>query len=252
MSRLRVAVRAPAFAAVTVVAALAVVLARVLSKPFPRGWRRVRQRVFSSWASVTARILGVRLDVRGVAPEPPFLLISNHLGYLDILLYAATVDAVFVSKREVAHWPFFGPLVRLLDTIFIDREKRSDVVRANALIDAALERGEGVIVFAEGTSSDGRRVLPLKPSLLRAAETNRAPLHYARLAYETDPDQPDAADAVCWWGDMPFITHVVGLFKLRRVSALVHFGPERVSGNDRKMLARALHERIERLPIAGS
>lgn len=236
------------FTLACVCAAIVLMTARVVCLLWWPWWRHARHFVFRVWARMTLRILGITLTRRGTPPARPFLLVSNHLSYLDVLLFASTVDAVFVAKREVARWPFFGPLVWLLNTIFIDRSRRADVVRANARIEQALGRGDGVIVFAEGTSSDGRRILPLKPSLLLAAARGRAPLHYARVAYVTPPGAPAASQAVCWWGEMSFVSHFLGLLRLRRVAALVHFGPDLVTGDDRKALAQQLQARINALP----
>ncbi|MFK7885329.1 MAG: lysophospholipid acyltransferase family protein [Gammaproteobacteria bacterium] len=209
-------------------------------------WRRL-QRLFRVWARVALCIMNVRLQVFGSPPQSPCLLASNHLGYLDIVVFAATFEATFVSKLEVASWPLLGPVVSLLGTIFVDREKPRDVARVNALIQSALDERRAVIVFPEGTSSDGQDVLPLRPSLLRAAEDGRHPLHYARLAYQTNASAPNAGTSVCWWGDADFLPHAWGLFQLPRVDALLHFGAETVPSAHRKELAVQLHDRIRSL-----
>lgn len=218
-------------------------LVRALGADTNARWSRL-QRLFRVWARVGLRIMNVRLHVIGQPPPGPCLLTSNHLGYLDIVVFAATLEATFVSKLEVASWPVLGRVVRLLGTIFVDREKPRDVARVNGLIDDALNAGRSVIVFPEGTSSDGRDVLPLRPSLLRAAEDGRFALRYARLAYQTAASAPDAATSVCWWGDADFLPHAWGLFRLPRVDALIHFGADTVAAAPRKELAHQLHDRI--------
>jgi 1-acyl-sn-glycerol-3-phosphate acyltransferase len=244
------AIRALIFALWTVFAAALMVGARLLSFGRPSLWWPWRQWIFRLWARGALRMLNVQLTVRGDAPAPPFLLISNHLSYLDIVVFAATVNATFVSKQEVAHWPFFGPMVRLLGTIFIDRNRRRDVARVNRLIDETLGQGRAVIVFAEGTSSSGADVLPLRPSLLGPAVGGRYPVRYARLAYATDPGAADASVAVCWWGDATFLPHAWGLFHVWRTSALVQFGADVVESDNRKDLAATLHDRIRSLPVS--
>ncbi|MEM6639054.1 MAG: lysophospholipid acyltransferase family protein [Pseudomonadota bacterium] len=210
-------------------------------------WRRL-QRAFGLWARGLLRVLNVSLTVRGTPPTTPGLLISNHLGYLDIVVLAATVRATFVSKSEVARWPGIGPAVTLLGTIYVDRSRRRDVARVNKLIAESLERGRSVIVFAEGTSSNGDDILPLRPSLLDVAEDGHYPVHYARLDFQTPPGAPDAGEAVCWWGDAPFLPHLLGLLQVPSVQALVHFGDETVPVADRKTLALTLREKIRALP----
>lgn len=250
MLTLLAAVRAAVFTLWTLLLGALIALARVFSGGIPRFWWPWRQRLFALWARGALRLLNVRLHVNGDAPEPPFMLISNHLGYLDIVVFAATVNATFVSKKEVAHWPLIGPLVVLLGTIFIDRTRPRDVARVNHLVDQALAADRGVIVFAEGTSSGGDDVLPLRPSLLGPATGGRYPVRYARLAYATSRGAPDAREAVCWWGDATFLPHAWGLFRIPRTDALVHFGREVVANDNRKDLALTLHDRIRSLPAS--
>lgn len=95
------------------------------------------------------------------------LLVSNHLSYVDVLVIGAITPAIFVSKNEARHWPVFGALARLAGTIFVRRDKRTDVARLAAEIKNALDAGVLVVLFPEGTSSAGARVLPFKSALLQ-------------------------------------------------------------------------------------
>jgi 1-acyl-sn-glycerol-3-phosphate acyltransferase len=178
----------------------------------------------------------MRITVEGVPPKPPFLLVSNHLSYADIVLLATQVDCVFVAKRDVRSWPILGLIIESMGTIFIDRTSRRDVMRVNEQIDRALQAGDGVVLFAEGTSSPGARVLPLKPSLLNLVARKNHPVSYASITY-SDP-------AVCWYGDMTFADHFFDLLKLPHFEATLVFGDVPVQETDRK-LARHLHQRIE-------
>ncbi|MFK8014407.1 MAG: lysophospholipid acyltransferase family protein [Gammaproteobacteria bacterium] len=242
--------RALAFVVWTVLVSSVIFLLQFIFGADRPSWQPRRQWLFRCWARGGLRVLNVDLTIKGEPPVAPYLLISNHLGYLDIVVFAATVDATFVAKQEVAHWPFLGAVVRVLGTIFVDRTKRRDVARVNGLIEQSLGRDRAVIVFAEGTSSDGTQVLPLRPSLLSPAAGGRYPVHYARLAYSTGPGSPDAGKAVCWWGDAEFLPHAWGLFRIRRINALIHFGAETVTSDNRKDLAVTLHERIRSLPMS--
>lgn len=91
--------------------------------------RPVRRRVFRSWARGVEWILGVRVDPLGLPPKAPFLLVANHLSYLDVVILAARLEAVFVAKQEVANWPVIGRLASLMDTIFVDRNAPRDTIR---------------------------------------------------------------------------------------------------------------------------
>ncbi len=194
-----------------------------------------------------AKIFGMRIRVSGQPPQPPFLLVTNHLSYLDVILLASQLGCTFISRHDVKSWPIIGHLTTMMGTIYINRDVRKDVVRVGNLIATALARGEGIALFAEGTSSSGTQVNPLKPSLLEFAVQSRQPVHYASLGYRTEPGEVPAHLAVCWWGDMGFSTHVFNLLKVPRFEAEIVFGEDTVLEEDRKKLAQELHARISRL-----
>jgi 1-acyl-sn-glycerol-3-phosphate acyltransferase len=199
-----------------------------------------RRTVVRGWARGMARILGIRLAARGPTPAPPFLLVANHLGYLDVIVLASLVDAVFVAKREVRDWPLFGPLARAIGCIFVDRDSARDALRVGATLQSAVRGGRGVVLFAEGTSSDGSTVLELRPALLDWPARARQEVHTASLSYHTTAGDPPAAQALCWWGDMAFLPHLAGVCRLGPSTARVVFGGETIAAPDRRSLARAL------------
>ena len=130
----------------------------------------------AAWMQRAARrqlkLLRCRPDVLGPVPKSG-LLISNHLGYFDILLICSVAPAVFVSRADVRGWPLFGWLAKLGGTIFIQRERRLQVGAVNREIETALAAGLLVVVFPEGTSSNGETVLPFRASLAGAGFTRR-------------------------------------------------------------------------------
>lgn len=199
-----------------------------------------RARMFSSWSAVLLKILGVRLEVSGAPPRAPFYLVSNHMGYLDILVLASQLEAVFVAKAEVAEWPVLGPLCKSMDTIFIDRSLRRDISRVLDETRQALERGDGVVVFPEGTSSGGDEVRRFLPSLLATPAKLRQPVHFSTLAYSTPEGEPAARRAVCWWDNMTFPDHIWRLMGLSRIHVKVVFGDRTIAHEDRKLLAAEL------------
>jgi 1-acyl-sn-glycerol-3-phosphate acyltransferase len=153
-------------------------------------------------------------------------------------------DAVFVAKSEIAHWPLIGFLSRCMGTIFIERRRKRDILRVNALIETALRNGQSVIVFPEGTTSDGATVLPFKSSLLEPAVKLGVPVCCASLHYATAAGERPAAEAVCWWGEMDFVPHLWRLFQLKGFSATVQFSATRLLAADRKALAHIAQARI--------
>ncbi len=245
-SRLRATLKGLLILGLTLVFYLIWLLGAVLVLPFRRLYCRWRWTFFRTWGRSVCRAMGVSVDVRGAPPRAPCFLVCNHLSYLDIPLIAGYFDGVFVAKAEVAAWPVMGPLARTMRTIFVNRQSKRDVLRVNRRIEQALERGEGVVVFPEGTSSGGEEVLPFRPALLEPAAASRHPAHYASLAYRTPPGCPPAATAVCWWGDMTFFGHLWGMLALPGFDAVLHFGGEALHESDRKLLAERLHRAVSR------
>lgn len=214
----------------------------------PKARRRFRQGLFRAISRALLRLLRFEVRVTGPVPEAPFLLVTNHLGYLDITVLASRLPVRFVAKKEVRGWPLLGPICRGFGTIFIDRSDRRDIPRVLAEIEVALERGEGVILFPEGTSTSGDEVLSFRSPLLALPARKGFPVHAAALRYRTREGEPSARDAVCWWGETALFPHLLGLFRLSRVEAFLDFAPEPIVDEDRKRLAERLREAVvERL-----
>jgi 1-acyl-sn-glycerol-3-phosphate acyltransferase len=205
-----------------------------------------RGRVLRAWARALIRVLGVRVTVSGTPPASPFFLVSNHLGYLDVVVLGSQVPCVFVARGDLAEWPVAGRLCRSAGTVFIDRENKRDIPRAIGRIADALADGAGVIVFPEGTSSAGAGVLPFRPSLLDVPARDGIPVSWAAVSYERTPGEPPPHLSVCWWGGMPFGPHARALLGLREIRATVAWGDAPVVESDRKILAARLHEAVAR------
>jgi 1-acyl-sn-glycerol-3-phosphate acyltransferase len=188
--------------------------------------------------------LEIRSDYRGSLPGPG-LLVCNHLSYLDILVLGASQPVVFVAKSEVRGWPLFGWLAARGGTLFIRRQDRADVARLAGDIAARLKAGWTVVVFPEGTSSAGHRVLPFHSSLLEAAVEQQVPATPAAITYSLPGGS--VADDVCYWRDMTFAGHFLRLLGLPAVEATVAYGLPRSPGGSRKALARSLHEDVRAL-----
>ena len=205
--------------------------------PAPALRRRGRNALYHSWSRLCIRILGGRLRVEGEPPAAPFFLVSNHLSYVDILVLASCLDGFFIAKLEIRQWPLFGLLSRTVGTLFIDRELRRDVVRVNVLIEQVLDSGYGVILFPEGTSTQGHEVAAFRSALLDYPARRGMPVHVAAIGYRTPPGELPANLALCWWGDAQFAPHARQLLGLRSFEATLRFSPRAVSSPDRKELA---------------
>jgi lyso-ornithine lipid O-acyltransferase len=192
------------------------------------------------------RIFQLEIQAGGSIPAGG-LLVCNHLSYMDILVLASLAPSMFVAKREVKSWPVMGLLAQLGGTLFIDRQRRTHVGKVNDEIQTALDDGALVVVFPEGTSSDGRSVLPFKSSLLEPATLQKHPLTVGRLHYTLADGKND--DAVPYWGDAVFFTHLLNLLSQDKVRASVRFAPVVDHGSKRKELAQQLHSIVSGLKI---
>lgn len=244
MRWLRITCRLPAFVVITLFAYLALLGTRLIPLLGAETKRSWRASAFRRWALVVRRLIGMRVQVDGPLPGASTFVVTNHLGYVDVVLLASFLSAVFVAKAEVASWPLLGRAVSAVGTIFVDRNRRHDVRTTNASILQALERGDAVVLFAEGTSSAGERVLPMQPSLLNVPATQSVPVTYAAISYQTPAGAPSAKQAVCWWGDAAFFTHFLALLGLPGFDARLRFGDEALVDSDRKSLALRLQESI--------
>ena len=216
----------------------------IFVRPREKGFDYQRRARWSQrWGRRYLRVLQVEVKVVG---EPPAagLLVSNHLGYVDIPVLAATSPMVFVSKVEVRNWPVIGWLTRCAGTLYIDRSRKADVASVNEGLEAVGNQRVMVCIFPEGTSTGGDRVLPFRPGLLEPAVARQWRVGTAWIGYSLDDGR--AEDDVAYWRDMVFGPHFLNLLSKRKISAIVSFGPAMESGHDRKELAQRLHAEVSR------
>ncbi|MCG6121662.1 MAG: 1-acyl-sn-glycerol-3-phosphate acyltransferase [Microvirga sp.] len=200
---------------------------------------------------VAIRVLGGRIVERGARPAGrPSLVLSNHCSWIDIVVLASLAPVSFVAKSEIAGWPVFGFLARMQRSIFIDRNSKRATGAVSATIARRLARGEPVVLFAEGTTSDGNRVLPFRASLVGAARMavddhalDDLALQPLAIAYTrrnglplTRAERPD----LCWYGDMDLVPHLAGVLTGGPFDVVVHWGEPIAfdSASDRKHATR--------------
>ena len=195
----------------------------------------------AAWSRGVLRILGLDLRVHGRPPRPPFFLVANHLGYLDIALVASQVPCTFVSKREVSRWPGLGLLANLAGTLYVDRGSHRDADRVSRLITGHFAAGGSLALFPEGTSSPGFEVGPFRSPLLAYPAAAGLPVYAAAIRYRAPEGHPPAAMSMAWWGEAAFLPHFLALFRMPGMRADLSFAPDAVARSDRKALAAALH-----------
>jgi len=192
-------------------------------------------------ARLHAKWFGMRVRVHGTIPTGG-LVVANHLGYLDIVGLAATGRFAFVSKAEVADWPVFGAYARLGATIFVNREQRGAVGNVGEQMGGHLQEGVAIVLFPEGTSTGGDRVLPFMSSLLEPVVKLGCPVTSCGLRYSMKDGS--VADEIAYWRDMAFGPHLLNLLGKTGFILDVYFGEASVRKADRKALARELRAEV--------
>jgi lyso-ornithine lipid O-acyltransferase len=210
----------------------------------PHGTAADRAAWMHRWSTVCLRRLRIRSSVAGPLPTSG-MVVSNHLSYVDIMVYGAAMPCVFVSKSEVKSWPVFGWLATLAGTIYVDRNRRSDTFNANEDISRVMLQGLPVLVFPEGTSTGGDEVLPFYASLFEPAVMHDLPVTPAYLSYEVSGGT--VSQDVAYWGDMTFFPHLLRLLRLGEIRAAVRFSESAKVFGDRKTAALETREEVLRL-----
>lgn len=216
------------------------------------------------WHRLACAIFGIRVMFSGTPAQghgKPLVYLVNHVSYLDIVALGGHVDARFVAKSEVADWPVFGFLAKLQNTVFIERRKAA-IGESSAALVRALGLGDSIILFAEGTSTDGAAVKPFKPSLLETLYSGGVPVIVQPLAIVLESvDGQDVRcrqalrDAYAWW--RPETTLAPHLWSFAQGSGaclavrfLPAIDPSALAG--RKDLAMAAHMSVSAVVEAAS
>ena len=193
-------------------------------------------------ASTVLRRIGVEVVADGYAPLEG-LVISNHLSYLDVLAYASIAPCAFVAKREVREWPVFGTFATMAGTIYVDRERHAANGGAARLMEEALAAGLRVVLFPEGTSSNGRTVLRFHSGFFEPAIRADAMVTAAAIGYASSTAEEAT---IAYHGDDVFGPHLMRTVGLRHLKARVAFAAARRYA-DRKEAARTTQAEVERL-----
>ncbi len=175
-------------------------------------WPAMARRFPMHYHRLVLRLLGIRLKIVGSpAKQGPTLIASNHASWLDIPVLSAVTPLSFIAKREVNGWPFFGSLARLQRTVFVHRDRRHATGNSRDEMQERLKAGDTLVLFAEGTSSDGARVLPFKSALFGAAEipgVSVQPVTVAYTGHRSLPMNRRLRPSYAWYGAMDLPPHL--------------------------------------------
>lgn len=177
------------------------------------------------------RGLGIVVSVEGAFPERG-AVISNHLSYLDIIVFAALHPCVFVSKAEIRSWPVVGWMTTMSGTVYVERGHGGSAMRARDGMQGALDAGLPVVFFPEGTTTNGSHLLKFHSGLLAQVLVGGSPVTAAYLRYSLaveNGSDVSVADDVCFWGDRNMLAHIFKFLGLRGVRAGVRFAEEPIA-----------------------
>jgi lyso-ornithine lipid O-acyltransferase len=240
---IRSAARLAALVAWTAVATAAYAAAKPVS-------RKLADRVLRNWHRGALRVAGVRLVVRGTpCTAPGTLMVANHVSYIDIPVLGAVAGVDFVAKAEIAGWPVMGAIGRMIGTLYVERRPAAAGQARDALA-ARLDGGDRLAMFPEGTTTDGRRVLPFRSAPFAALESAKGeirvqPVSLRYVALDGLPLDRERRWQVAWCGDAELVPHIWQLFDSGAVVAEVEFHPAFAPAEiDRKTLAARCHAEV--------
>ncbi len=225
------------------------------------GWP-VQRQIPLLWHKAASRLIGLRVRQHGeMASERPLLVTSNHCSWLDIVVIGGTRPLSFIAKSEVAGWPIFGRFAKLQRTVFVNRHRRTATGRVAQEVAQRMAQGDAMVLFAEGTSSNGNEVLPFRSALVGAVhhamnvgEKDVAYVQPLSIAYTRLQGMPMGRfwrAHVAWYGDMELAGHLWSVIKEGGLDVELTWGtPIPIDkATNRKRLTHDLEERVRGMTI---
>ncbi|MBN2309013.1 MAG: 1-acyl-sn-glycerol-3-phosphate acyltransferase [Candidatus Hydrogenedentes bacterium] len=227
--------------------------------------RKAQFAIARAWAHSVPRLLGLRVTVVGTPPSPPFLLVTNHLCWLDGFVTVEAVEPRFVAMAEAKGFFVVGTLMRAGRVIWADRSRSDEVPYLNDQMEQTMDEGHGVMFCPEGVVSPGRDVRRFRAALLECAARSGRAVHYAAITYRTPEGYAPPSEAILFgpdpyyrtadgqipeselelWGpERSMFLYVVRLLSMPRYEAVITFGEEPIAGPDRITLANALQAAV--------
>jgi 1-acyl-sn-glycerol-3-phosphate acyltransferase len=215
---------------------------------FPRLTSTQKSERIEAWSHTLLERIAIQLVVTGSTPTAgPLLLAANHISWLDIVVMQAAVPCRFVAKSDVRHWPLIGTLAAAAGTLFIARESSRDALRVVHQMAEHLQAGDMLAIFPEGTTSNGRQLLPFHANLFQAAIAANAPVLPVALQF-SDVATGAVSVAPCYIDDDTLLASIWRTLSAPPLLAEVHFGtPQPTQGRDRRTLSRDIRTAVDTL-----
>jgi len=222
---------------------------------------RATMSVARLWQRFVCFLIGIRVTVTGApAGGRPLLLLANHTSWLDIPILASVAPVSFIAKKEVANWPVVGFLAKAQRSVFVDRERRHATGSHADEVAGRLSKGDIMVLFAEGTSSDGNRVLPFRSALVGAAQKaieadGAATVQPVAISYQRMLGLPlgrQHRPLVAWYGGANLLPHLKRVLSEGGIDVHVVFGPARrlSARDDRKAITQEAGTLVQKLVSA--
>ena len=195
---------------------------------------------------VLCRLLGVVIVIEGRAPVAPALLVSNHVSWLDIPILSSVMPLSFIAKREVGGWPIFGWMAKLQRCVFVNRKNRQSTGKSSAEIADRLNQGDCLVLFPEGTSNNGRSIMPFKSAYFGVVDNLNVKVIPVTIAYQSNYNLPltlRQRPSFAWYGDMDLVPHLGDALKAGPLKVTIIFH-EALPKLPRKDMAKLAHATI--------
>jgi len=215
---------------------------------FPIINRESRRNLIKLWSLLLLKIFKINLivnnDLKTILAKKNYLIVSNHISWLDIFVINSAYPVTFVAKHSISKWPILNWLVKASETIFIDRKKITKIKETSKEIEDYLESKGSICIFPEGTSTDGSRLLDFKSNLLQTAINKDIEILPVAIQYLHDNK---FCSAPAYYNDLSLFDSIINLIKLDNIVAKLTILPEIKSSFDRKVLANKAYAKINKV-----
>lgn len=209
--------------------------------------RKAVTKISAFHSKLLLKILSFDLKLKGELPKKGAMIVGNHMSYLDILIYLSFFETLFVTSVDMRERLFLGQITQLGGCLFVERRNPRKLPTEMRAVKEFFKKGFSVCIFPEGTSSDGSTILPFKNSMFQIPIETGCPVQPIALKYTSidgESFSPKNCDKVCWYGDLKFFQHLVGLFSLKKIEAYLEILPQIDSSKfkDRKTISVHTHQ----------
>ncbi len=215
---------------------------------FPIINRKSRKNLIKLWSLLLLKIFKINLivnnDLKKILAKKNYLIVSNHISWLDIFVINSAYPVTFVAKHSISKWPILNWLVKASETIFIDRKKITKIKETSKEIEDYLESKGSICIFPEGTSTDGSRLLDFKSNLLQTVINKDIEILPVAIQYLHDNK---FCSAPAYYNDLSLFDSIINLIKLDNIVAKLTILPEIKSSFDRKVLANKAYAKINKV-----